>query len=97
MITFGQLLLAISIPSVLALVGILVNNHGLNMVRADITDLRNLNQHFIDDRAGFYRWHAVYLTLSGVQWLAMLAATWFMLAAWRAADIECRDASPEKS
>lgn len=48
MITFGQLLLAISIPSVLALIGILVNNHGLNMVRADITDLRSLNQHFID-------------------------------------------------
>lgn len=36
MITYGQLLLAISIPSVLAIIGILMNNHGLNMLHAEM-------------------------------------------------------------
>lgn len=36
MITYGQLLLAISIPSVLAIIGILMNNHGLTMLHAEM-------------------------------------------------------------
>ena len=50
------------------------------------TQSQELRFHFVDRRDEFYRWHAAYLILSAVQWLAMLAATWFMLAAWRAED-----------
>ena len=46
----------------------------------------NSDEHLIDDKHVFYRLHAAYLILSGVQWLMMLIATWVMLAAWRAED-----------
>lgn len=40
----------------------------------------------VNDSAAFYPLHAVYLTLSGVQWALMLVAAWLMLAAWRKTD-----------
>lgn len=52
MITFGQLLLAVSIPTIVAIIGILMNNSAVNglrvEVRADITEMRNLFNHFVD-------------------------------------------------
>jgi hypothetical protein len=52
LITFGQLLLAVSIPTVVAIIGILMNNSAVNglrvEVRADITEMRNLFNHFVD-------------------------------------------------
>lgn len=52
MITFGQLLIAVSIPTIVALVGILMNNSAANSlrteVRADITEMRSLFNHFVD-------------------------------------------------
>jgi hypothetical protein len=50
MISFGQLLIAVSIPTVVAIVGILLNNSAVNSlrteVRANITETRSLFNHF---------------------------------------------------
>jgi signal transduction histidine kinase len=52
MISFGQLLLAVSIPSIIAIIGILLNNSNMNSLRtelrADMADLRNFMNHFVD-------------------------------------------------
>jgi hypothetical protein len=52
MITFGQLLLAVSIPTIVAIIGILLNGSAVNSlrteVRADITEMRSLFNHFVD-------------------------------------------------
>jgi hypothetical protein len=53
------------------------------------------NNHTIENHHAFYRWHGLYLIISGVQWFLMLAAAWLMLAAWRAADVECLHTKPE--
>lgn len=55
----------------------------------------NPDEHIIIEKHTFYRLHAIYLILSGVQWMVMLAAIWLMLAAWRAADVECRHTKQE--
>lgn len=52
MITYGQLLLAVSIPAIIALVGIIWNNVAVNSlrteVRADFGEIRTMFNHFID-------------------------------------------------
>jgi hypothetical protein len=48
LITFGQLLLAVSVPSIVALIGILVNKHDFAMLRQDIADVRRQIQYLID-------------------------------------------------
>jgi hypothetical protein len=48
LITYGQLLLAVSVPSIVALIGILVNKHDFAILRQDIGDLRGQIQHLID-------------------------------------------------
>lgn len=52
MITYGQLLLAVSIPTIVALIGIIWNNFAVNAlrteVRADFAEIRTMFNHFID-------------------------------------------------
>lgn len=52
MIPFSQLLLAVSIPTLVALVGVLLNQSAINSlrteVRADTAELRAIFNHFID-------------------------------------------------
>ncbi len=48
--------------------------------------LLDADLHIVNDTQAFYRLHAIYLSVSGVLWFAMLCSTIIMLLAWRSVD-----------
>lgn len=60
----------------------------LSILHLQLDVLLDAHMQIVLEPKAFYALHACYLIISGIQWLLMLVAAWYALAAWRASDLQ---------